>query len=353
MRTSKSEATKKSYLLAIHEFMRYLKIPNKDYAMLLAKSPEDIESDICSFIEDFSKNHAPASVSLYVAGIQKFYVKNRVILNWKDIRDNEPGDGRVVDDRPYNHSEIKQMIDSCDLRNKAIILLMSSSGVRVGAIPSLRYKDLEPIAIDSYNIFKVNVYAYPKTNKTYFTFVSPECAQAISQYLDWRRRFGERITDESPLFRVDFSVKTKEPKKVRPVTRNTIMKVINNLWCHLGFNQISLALETNPHRRNHIMQCHGFRKFFETNAYKAGMDHMYIRRLMGQKSGLEDAYLKLSQEELLEGDNRHVGYIDIIDQLTIDESNRLQRENQTLKEENTKYAHLHSRIENLYTKLGL
>ena len=34
---------------------------------------------------------------------------------------------------------------------------------------------------------------------------------------------------------------------------------------------------------------------------------------MGQQSGLEDAYLKLSEEELLEGDSKHAGYVDIID----------------------------------------
>ena len=32
------------------------------------------------------------------------------------------------------------------------------------------------------------------------------------------------------------------------------------------------------------------------------MNHMYIRRLMGQKSKIEDSYLKLSEEDLLEGD---------------------------------------------------
>jgi hypothetical protein len=85
------------------------------------------------------------------------------------------------------------------------------------------------------------------------------------------------------------------------------------------------------------MMTHDLRKFFETNAFKAGMDHMYIRRLMGQKSGLEDAYLKLNEEELLEGDSKHVGYVGIIDQLTIDETNRQQREIQTLKVEKSNW----------------
>ena len=94
-----------------------------------------------------------------------------------------------------------------------------------------------------------------------------------------------------------------------------------------------VPLENQPYQRSHVMMCHGFRKFFETNAFKAGMDHMYLRRLMGQKSGLEDAYLKLSEEELLEGDSKHVGYIDVIDQLTIDETNKLRREVESIRVE--------------------
>ena len=84
------------------------------------------------------------------------------------------------------------------------------------------------------------------------------------------------------------------------------------------------------------MMNHGFRKFFETNAFKAGMDNIYSRGLMGQKSGLEDAYLKLSEEELLEGDSKHIGYIGIMDQLTISEENGLKREVQTLRIDKSK-----------------
>jgi hypothetical protein len=95
------------------------------------------------------------------------------------------------------------------------------------------------------------------------------------------------------------------------------------------------------------MMCHGFRKFFETNAFKAGMDHMYLRRLMGQKSGLEDAYLKLSEEDLLEGDSRHIGYIGIIDQLTINEEHKLRREVETLRIEKSSLESLREEVDGL------
>ena len=108
--------------------------------------------------------------------------------------------------------------------------------------------------------------------------------------------------------------------------------MIASLLKDTGLRPVIPLTENNkqPHYRSNIMQCHGFRKFFETNSFKADMNHMYIRRLMGQKQDLEDAYLKLSEEELLEGDSKHSGYIGIIDQLTIDYSQRLRRENEQL-----------------------
>lgn len=108
-----------------------------------------------------------------------------------------------------------------------------------------------------------------------------------------------------------------------------------------------VPLENQKYERSHIMMCHGFRKFFETNAFKAGMDHMYLRRLMGQKSGLEDAYLKLSEEELLEGDSRHIGFIGVIDQLTINEEHKLRREVETLRVEKSSWQELRKEVDGL------
>jgi hypothetical protein len=100
------------------------------------------------------------------------------------------------------------------------------------------------------------------------------------------------------------------------------------------------------------MANHGFRKFFETNAFRAGMDHMYLRRLMGQQSGPEDSYLKLSEEELLEGDSKHVGYIGIVDQLTIDDSNKLRREIQTLKVEKSNWEAMRKELDDIQALLN-
>ena len=66
---------------------------------------------------------------------------NDVELRWNKIKSFEDEFHNVVEDRHYTKEEIKLLVDRSDLRNKAIILLMASSGLRIGAIPELRFRD--------------------------------------------------------------------------------------------------------------------------------------------------------------------------------------------------------------------
>ena len=43
-------------------------------------------------------------------------------------------------DRPYTYFEISKMLEKADQRGRIAILLMSSAGIRVGAIPFLRIR---------------------------------------------------------------------------------------------------------------------------------------------------------------------------------------------------------------------
>ncbi|MGA6921361.1 MAG: hypothetical protein WBY22_00400, partial [Nitrososphaeraceae archaeon] len=111
------------------------------------------------------------------------------------------------------------------------------------------------------------------------------------------------MNDDSPLFRTDYNPQAVD-RIVKPISTSRIRHFVTDALRDCGLRTVPLE---GTFQRTNIMANHGFRKFFETNAYKAGMDHMYLRRLLGQKSSLEDAYLKLSEEDLLEGDSKHVG----------------------------------------------
>jgi integrase len=329
--------------------MKYLKLDN--YDSILDLDPKLLQLNICDYIVFLkSRNLAPKSIAAYVAAIRKFLDMNDIItLNWKKIHSFEPEPEQRNEDRPYTHQEIAILLSKASPRDRAIILLMTSSGIRVGAIACpLQLRDLQ--SIDKYHIYKITIYR--KSSSRYYTFCSPEARKEIDSYLDWRRRLGEQLKDDSPVFRKTFDrFKIQRPL---PVTLFSIGWNMNSLLKQCGLRTFEPLKEgQTPPKRTEIMQCHGFRKFFETNSFKAGMNNIYLRRLMGQKSQLEDSYLKTSEEELLEGDSRHIGYIGVLDQLTINEENKLRWEVQTLKQEVTRFDKMQKQIEELNRRMGL
>jgi integrase len=344
----KTSATRILYQKGLDYFMDYIRLGREEYDLLLQRDPKLIQMDIIRFITHMKKkNNSYQTISGYISGIKHFLVQNDVItLNWNKIKKNFRSHEKVAEDRPYSHEEIKRLIEIASTRDKALILILSSAGLRIGAIPGLRVKDLKPI--DEYGIYQIHVYA-KSVNSNYHTFCTPEARHAIDSYLEWRKRFGERTTGDSPVFRTDYNAYGRIMRQPKPATENAVTHTMDKLLKATGMR--GFGLENQERKRRDIMRSHGLRKFFETNAFKAGMDNMYIRRLMGQKSGLEDAYLHLSNEELLEGDSMHVGYVGIIDQLTVNEENRLKRENQMLKVDINKYENMFERIEVLEKRM--
>ncbi|RPJ25713.1 MAG: hypothetical protein EHM25_04370 [Nitrosopumilales archaeon] len=65
--------------------------------------------------------------------------------------------------------------------------------MRVGAIPLLRVRNLEKVnLIQGYGeIYKITV--YENDEEEYVTYCTPECVKTIDDYLDMRRRYGEKI----------------------------------------------------------------------------------------------------------------------------------------------------------------
>ena len=204
--------TRVLYVQALHYFMDYLRVSRGDYDKLVEKDPKLIQMDIIDFIKSLGKRGLSyATISTCAGATRKFYDMNDIItLNWKKIRNYIGDHEKVAEDRPYTHGEIQTLLSNTNLRNRGIILIMCSAGLRLGAIPQLRMRDLEPV--DSYGIYKITPYAKSK-KWSYTTWCTPECRKTIEEFIATRRRWGERITDESPVFRIDYNIyKTTDAK---------------------------------------------------------------------------------------------------------------------------------------------
>jgi integrase len=360
----KSAATRALYQKGLRYFMDFMKVKEDEYYKLLppeGREPKLIQSDIIDFILYIrdQKKLSPASINAYVAALRHFYVMNDVTLNWDKISNFKGEFYDVVEDQPYTHQQIRQILEKAEPRNRAIILLLASSGMRVGAIPDLKVGDLIPI--DKYNIYQIQVYKrFSKKSNRYITFCSSEARKEIDLYLQYRERYGEKITPESPLFRTTFNRDPKDELQImrnkhsRPLSRAAISYSINELLNITGIRPSAKMTESETHnKRTKLMECHGLRKFFDTTITNAGMSPLLAENLMGHDTGLKNRYTKLSPEDLLEGNDKNLGYLSVMEHLIICEENRLRRQVEFLKVEKSQIDELAQTIADVKSKLGL
>jgi integrase len=137
-----SPSTKKAYKIYLSLFCRYHNI-NPDSLVLL--KVEQIKSMVLDYVihlkrvakQSSSKARTGElsvnSIKTYLTGVQSFLESNDIVLNWKKIAKYYPE--QVTNNlRAYTKEEISKLLSIGDLRDRCIILLMASTGIRVGAI---------------------------------------------------------------------------------------------------------------------------------------------------------------------------------------------------------------------------
>jgi hypothetical protein len=153
---------------------------------------------------------------------------------------------------------------------------MVSAGVRVGAIKTLRKKHLKKL--DENNIGILTVYAESKRD-CYNSPVTPECMAAIDEYLEYRRKQCERITDESFLIRNKFATLSRETNRPKPLLESVINKQMKFLLRKAGLPFDELQPD------------HSLRKFFNTALMNSDVNYSFKELLMGRhKRNLDRVY---------------------------------------------------------------
>ncbi len=347
--TIKSQVTLKLYTYCITQFMKFLKVSDMDNLLVLAQDPKAIQQKIIDYISYLKKQKqlSAVSIGLYVAAIMHFYAMNDLTLNRKKIGRYIPERTRQHQDRAYTRNEIAKMVEFCDLRNRAIVLLFAATGMRIGAIPALSLEHLQ--RIEKYSLYQFTIYAgYPEE---YICFCTPECAKAIDDYLEYRERCGEKLEPKSPLFRSQFDVNDQGDirNNVKPVTKTTIVKMLSRILVTSGVQQVDplKAGEIAAKKRKSVMRSHGFRKFVNTTMVTCRIDASVRNKLLGHSIGLDKSYWKPQVSDLLQE------YLKVVDALTINEENRLRKQVTELTAEKNQLQEIRDQIDALNKKIGL
>lgn len=196
-----SDQTKEQYEYCLEQFLKYCQM-NLDSILKLPQN--EISSLIVNYLLQ-RKVSRQYKVVIFSA-IKHACEMNDVVLNWtkmkKFIRTDNRDNSINGKDRGYTHEEIQKILEFSDQRANTAFLLLASTGMRIGALQTIKIGDLERID----DLYKIIVYSGDR--EEYVTFTTLECANEIDNYLEYRTRRGEQITQDSYLLVQKFSPKT-------------------------------------------------------------------------------------------------------------------------------------------------
>jgi len=239
---------------------------------------------------------------------------------------------------------IKQILKHANIRNRAIILTMTSSGLAQSDVLNLRIKDFKRGIDEKTNITTLELRRI-KTQCNFITFLSPEATKAILEYLEYRNRVPKDknqsllIAHEKRRIRSDDNYlfcKHDVPgrylqtlnEKDRRLNAQGLMDMFRELAKKTGLDTDKWVWQ--------MVRAHNLRKFFNSALLNNGADIFFTDYLMGHKiDQVHEAYFKADPKKLKDRYMRYLPYIALTDTetyiLETEEYAQLRTENESLK----------------------
>lgn len=262
----------------------------KSYDQLLEGSQKAIQEKVEDYVIYLKDRISPNSFGMRMAPVFLFYALNDVILNKVKIKKMYPAKVKVSGFNAYSREHIETMLSCTNKkRTKAIILVFSSTGCRVGGLVGLKVGDVLDTTRDDCKCLRF----YAKDKDEYFGFLTPEATKSLNEYLEFRMKNGEKLVDDSPLFTLTDRVIGKKQLGIKPITRMAVTNVFTVVFRHMK--------RTRDGKRWSVPTTHGFRKFFNrTLKMREGMNLSVCEKLLGHSItiSLDNSYLPVTKDEL-------------------------------------------------------
>lgn len=297
------------YKNQIKAFVKWAKFPNWEH--MLSLDSKELKIILEDYVMEKRRTCRAITVRGCTFAIQAFLDANDYDMNWKKIRRLIGKDDTKSNSRPWTTSEAQQMYAVANtLKNKTLILVLSSSGIRRGAIPNMKLKDLKDMPLGC-----KAVTCYAGTVDEYTTFINQEAVSVLEQYLARRKSKGEVITPESYVI-----ARSAVHNAHIPIQENTISYLVHHLKEKAGLKGNGIDNQL----------CHAFRRRFDT-IFKLRDDCnvSLTERLMGHSVSvqLDNHYFQPSVDDLFKE------YLKGVEELTLDDTERLRIENEVVKQD--------------------
>lgn len=249
--------TKRQYPRRLQVFLDYLNIhgltieekSNIFYELANEKGRNWLESELMRFFayqnqRAENKEISTQTINNYLKPVKLFCEMNGIVINWKMISKGIKRGDRCSNDRPPLHAEIAKLLEYPDRRIRPIVLIMISSGMRAGSWEYLKWGDITPI-LQNNSVLAAKIRLFnTKTNRSYYSFITPEAYKAVKDWMDFRASFGEKINSDSWVMRNLWQIKSQRYGNYLGLAKNPvkfsadgIRMLLNDAWKIQGIRE--------------------------------------------------------------------------------------------------------------------
>lgn len=261
-------------------FKRY-----EQFAAEYLKGDRDKPRDFFRFVKNMDEQKVPPKTadSRYVSVVEWLKFHDVVIPEkiMKDARRMKPKGGRRTNFDYFDKDAIRQILTHGDVRFRALVLVLASSGIRIGEALALRWDNLNVPDRAKYPDKPASLYVeVSKTGNSRLVFISREAEQALEE---WRKVL--------PAYRERAMIKSSNFKKKWQHSSDAIFPISDTHVYEIWDKALQDAGRMNKDQRTGRtrLNIHRLRNFFSVQVASA-VGQQVSEYLLGHVDGYGNAY---------------------------------------------------------------
>ncbi len=309
--------TRRVYTTAVHGFLCFIYDMERDRKITLETYEEladrylseerDYSQDVIGFALSQS-NSPPKTVRTYIAAVKEFLIFSEIEIREMDLRKIKkkmPKGGAATIEKILDAETVKAILFQCTLMMRAIILLLVSSGMRIGEVLTLEMADIDVSRLNNIGVIEVRGMTArgdgAKGGYQRYCFCSVEAAEAIRAWLLKRDQYMIEAQNKGKGIG-----QTRNPADTRlfPVSSTTV----GDAWL-IALQAAGLVSRDSMTNRLQI-HVHMARKFFSSQL-RLAVPSEIVEGLMGHSGYLSDSYRRYTRAQVEEFYRKGEPYVTI------------------------------------------
>lgn len=275
-------------------------------------------------------NQAPKTRGVKLFCIKSFMMRNGVELKtkfYKELLESEKEKGALTEDYVPTNNDLKTILQHATVREKAWILLATTSGMRVGEILKLEDNMLHLDQDPPYIFLPGSI---TKNGYKRFTFCTQETKEALQGWQRVRTDYITKINGKNNLFYAKERLHDPKDKRIFPFSYNPIVSRWNDLI------KIIEKDEKDARTNRRQLHIHCLRKYAITHMLLS-MPEPMVNHIVGHITYLSTEYNKFTPEQIAPRYKNAMNDLSIFstpdDEETHKRIQRLEKDNNELKED--------------------